>query len=190
MLCEQGFGGGKWVTREKSIGSWSALCRPKKEGGMGFCDIRLFNLAMLAKQGWRLLQEKDSLLYGCFKAKYFPRCCFLEAKDVPNSSFVWKSLMVAQLILKKDCCWRVGDGSSIRALQDKWIPNYTMNRILHMPSKVDRELWVCDLTNWACHDWDRERIGSMFHREEAKAIYYIPLSKRHLSDSILWMPKN
>ena len=75
------------------------------------------------------------------------------------------------------------------ALQDKWIPNYTMNRILHMPSKVDRELWVCDLTNWACHDWDRERIGSMFHREEAKAIYYIPLSKRHLSDSILWMPK-
>ena len=76
------------------------------------------------------------------------------------------------------------------ALQDKWIPNYTMNRILHMPSKVDRELWVCDLTNWACHDWDRERIGSMFHREEAKAIYYIPLSKRHLSDSILWMPKN
>ena len=127
--------------------SWRVLCQPKKEGGMGFRDIRLFNLAMLAKQGWCLLQEKDSLLYGCFKAKYFPRCSFLEAKDVPNSSYVWKSLIAAQPILKKGCCWRVGDGFSIRALQDKWIPNYTMNSILHMPSKVDRELWVCDLTN-------------------------------------------
>ena len=83
---------------------------------MDFHDIRLFNLAMLAKQGSRLLQEKDSLLYGCFKAKYFPRCSFLEAKDVPNSSFVWKSLMATQPILKKGCCWKVGDGSSIQAL--------------------------------------------------------------------------
>ena len=55
--------------------------------------------------------------------------------------------MATQPILKKGCCWRVGDGFSIRALQDKWIPNYTMNRILHMTSEVDRELRVCDLIN-------------------------------------------
>lgn len=55
---------------------------------MGFRDIRCFNLAMLAKQGWRLLHDNGSLLYECFKAKYFPRGNFLEAIDVPNSSFV------------------------------------------------------------------------------------------------------
>lgn len=71
---------------------------------MGFHDIRLFNLAMLAKQRWRLLQEKNSLLYGCFKVKYFPRCSFLEARDVPNSSYAWKSFITAQPILKKGCC--------------------------------------------------------------------------------------
>ena len=77
------------------------LSQPKREGGMGFCAIRDFNVAMLAKQGWRLLQDHGSLLYGCFKDRYFPRSTFLEASDVPNSSYVWKSLIAAQPILKK-----------------------------------------------------------------------------------------
>lgn len=44
--------------------SWDKLVIPKKEGGMGFHDLRAFNLAMLMKQGWRLLQEDDSLYIG------------------------------------------------------------------------------------------------------------------------------
>ena len=92
---------------------WNILSQPKKEGGIGFRELRSFNLAILAKQGWRLIQEQGSLLYGYFKVRYFPRGSFLEAIDVPNSSYVWKSLMAAQPILKNGCCWTVGDGSSI-----------------------------------------------------------------------------
>ena len=62
---------------------------------MGFRDLQDFNLAMLAKQGWRLIQEKDSLLYRFFKAWYFLQFNFLDASDVPKNSYVWKSLMVA-----------------------------------------------------------------------------------------------
>ena len=75
--------------------NWGFLTLPKKEGRMGFKDLRSFNLAILAKQGWRLLQDKSSLLYSYFKAKYFLRCDFLEATDCQNSSYVWKSLLAA-----------------------------------------------------------------------------------------------
>ena len=69
--------------------SWSSLTISKKEGGMGFQDLRSFNLAMLAKQGWRLIHENGSLLSLCFKAKYFPRCHFLDAAVPLNCSYVW-----------------------------------------------------------------------------------------------------
>ena len=97
---------------------------------MGFRDIRSFNLAMLAKQGWRLMQGKDSLLLSCFKAKYFPRCGFLEAVDVPNSSFIWKSILAAQEILERGHCWRVGNGLGIRVTKDRWIPKHPTNKVI------------------------------------------------------------
>ena len=113
----------------------------KNEGGMGFRDLRLFNLAMLGKQGWRLIYEKDSLFYKCFKARYFPRCQFLDATLSPNSSFVWRSILAAMPILKSGCCWRVGNSEEIRVRNDKWIPNYPSNKVLH-PVVEEVEDWV------------------------------------------------
>ena len=43
----------------------------KKEGGMGFRDIRSFNLVMLAKQGWRLLRTKALFCIVVLKQNIF-----------------------------------------------------------------------------------------------------------------------
>ena len=63
---------------------WEKLTLSKKEGGMGFRDLRAFNLAMLAKQGWRLLHDNNYLVYQCLKSKYFPRTHLFDAKESPK----------------------------------------------------------------------------------------------------------
>ena len=53
-----------WLSKAK-------LIKPKCEGGIGFHDLQLFNKALLAQQGWRLLQHPQSLVHRFLKAKYF-----------------------------------------------------------------------------------------------------------------------
>ena len=86
---------------------------------MGFKNLKLFNLALLAKQEWILQVGYDSLVYRILKAKYFPRCDFIHASIGNNPSYTWQSIMAAQNLVKEDLRWRVGNGASIRIWEDR-----------------------------------------------------------------------
>ncbi|XP_019177733.1 PREDICTED: uncharacterized protein LOC109172938 [Ipomoea nil] len=49
--------------------AWDRMCVPKKHGGMGFKRLHEFNLALLGKQGWRMLTCPESLVARIFKAR-------------------------------------------------------------------------------------------------------------------------
>ena len=68
------------------------MCKSKWEGGMGFRDLHAFNLAMLAKQGWRMLADPCSLMAQLYKAKYFPNNDVLSAKIGCCPSYAWRSI--------------------------------------------------------------------------------------------------
>ena len=80
-----------WDQREKKRKlawlAWEKMCMPKSEGGMGFKDLKAFNLAFLAKQGWRLTQNTKSLAHRVLKARYFLNSNFLEAQIGKNPSY-------------------------------------------------------------------------------------------------------
>jgi len=70
-------------------------------GVMGFKNLKFFNLVLLAKQGWRLQLAQDSLVFRVLKAKYFPRCDYIHASLGHNPSYTWRSIMVAQDLVKE-----------------------------------------------------------------------------------------
>ncbi|KAB2096496.1 hypothetical protein ES319_A01G111900v1, partial [Gossypium barbadense] len=89
--------------------SWDTLCVPKKGGGMGFHNLRCFNLALLGKQEWWcLLSNLNSLSSHYFKAKYFPYCFFIEASEGRNPSYVWRSICAEKGLVNRGSRWRVG----------------------------------------------------------------------------------
>ena len=80
--------------------SWEKLCSPKVDGEMGFRDLKAFNLALLAKQGWQILKNLDSLVYKVFKAKYFAETTFLEAQMGRKTLHIWRSILSAREVIK------------------------------------------------------------------------------------------
>ena len=103
------------IAREK-------MCTLKVEGGMGFKDLKAFNLALLAKQGWRITQDSVSLAHRVLKAKYFPDSNFLEAQLGKNPSYTWRSLVAARGVLNRGLRWNTGNGQKARIWTDGWIP--------------------------------------------------------------------
>ncbi|PNX59084.1 hypothetical protein L195_g051236, partial [Trifolium pratense] len=99
----------------------SELFKAKFEGGLGFRDMHMFNMAMLAKQVWRLQTDPDSLLSLCLKAKYYPTTDILHSQPGKNTSYAWQSIHQAIRIIKKGSCWKVGDGRSIDIWEDNWV---------------------------------------------------------------------
>jgi hypothetical protein len=90
---------------------------------MGFRDFHSFNLALLAKQVWRLINDPESLCAQVLRAKYYPQGDILKAGPKEGSSFTWQSILAGLVVVKRGHIWRVGNGESINIWQDPWIPS-------------------------------------------------------------------
>jgi hypothetical protein len=102
--------------------SWDIMLRPKDYGGVGFRGMRIFNQALLARQAWRVLQYPDTLYAQILKAKYYPNGLLLDIVFSGNGSSTWHEIEYGLELLKKGVIWRVGNGATIRAWRDPWIP--------------------------------------------------------------------
>jgi hypothetical protein len=74
--------------------SWEKmkLSKAKGGGGLRFRDLTLFNKALLAKQGWQLMKNLDSLIAWILKAKYYPNSSFLDSSLGSRPSFAWRNI--------------------------------------------------------------------------------------------------
>ncbi|KAA3480252.1 reverse transcriptase [Gossypium australe] len=165
--------------------NWKKLCFLKEDGGLGFRNLANFNIALLAKQGWRLINYPDSLLAQSLKAKYYPNSNFFEARLGSIPSLTWRSVWSAKGLLAKGLCWRVGTGSKISIWNDLWISGKETDRIPNQANNVNIEL-VSDLIDATSRKWKSEVIRDTFASNIAEKIMQIPLSEIAHEDLEVW----
>lgn len=158
---------------------------------MGFKDLRTFNKALLAKQGWRLMQNEDSLLYEIFKARYFPLGKFLDSTLGINPSYVWKCIWEVKEKLAQECRWRVGNRRVIKIQNDICIPGFRQliqsineNEIENKEAKVE-EL-IDNQTKW----WDVSKVRNLLTPAAANEVLKIILNPRKQEDKQVWAYEN
>ena len=77
---------------------------------MGFRDLHAFNLAMLAKQAWRIVKFPHSLVARHYKARNFSDCNFWTAPVSLRPSFSWRSILQSRELLSQGNFSQIGDG--------------------------------------------------------------------------------
>jgi hypothetical protein len=149
--------------------SWENMTKPKKDGGLGFGDLYYFNLAMLAKQSWRILKNSTSLCAQVLAAKYFPDRDLLNAEAKSGISYCWRSILKGIQVLKNGIIWRVGDGYNINIWTDPWLPRDSSRMV---KSRRGNQLLtkVAELIDPISHSWDLQLIQQTFNLEDAKII--------------------
>ena len=161
------------------------MTKPRYMGGLGFRDIELFNLALLARQAWRVLQSPDSLSARILKARYFPATEFLQADLGSRPSQVWRAILDGRDTLKQGIIKRIGTGEATDPWNDNWLPRDGRLRPIaclaaHAPSRVS-EFIDRTLATWNC-----EKLKECFLPMDVEAILNLPLSTRNQQDEWAW----
>lgn len=143
-----------------------------------FRDIHCFNLALLSKQVWRLVDSADSFCASILRPKYFPDGNLRNANLKKGASFTWQrqSIMAGVRTLKLGLIWRVGNGDSI----DIWSPSRKIltRRVRHLLSKVS------DLIDPATGNWNTQLIEQTFWRVDRQRILSFLLSANAAEDFV------
>lgn len=140
---------------------------------MGFRDLRLFNLAMLGKQGWRLIQNPDSLCARVLKGIYFHDSDFMHATRKNHASHTWRAILAGREALSLGLVRRIGDGTTTSIWHDRWLPGHFSGRPLTSPAsmQVDR---VADLMMLS-GGWNSDLIKQLFFDVDVNAILGLPI---------------
>ena len=101
---------------------WKKLCKSREERGIRFMMIHEFNLALLGKQLWRLVQFPYSLVARVLKGKHLRCSTPLRLNTTIRPSYGWTSIMAAKPLVLLEIRQKVQSGNEIRIWKNLWLP--------------------------------------------------------------------
>jgi hypothetical protein len=166
--------------------NWDKLTMRKEYGGMGFRHFFGFNLAMLGKQGWKLLTNQDTIVARIYKAKYYPNTDFLGARLGHNPSYVWRSIFASQVLVRGGQRWRIGNGKNIAVWTDPWLREDKNSVVSSTRVQGTESLKVADLMDPNGVTWNWGLIAELFNEQDKAAIAKLALINREGEDKRIW----
>jgi len=184
-MLSRSTGGGIMMNTRGFIGRNGGSCAYQKiKGCMGFRDLQSFNLAILAKQVWRLLCDPDSLCARVLRARYYLDGNLLKARMRNGSSYTWQNILAGLECFKQGYIWRVGDGSRINIWEDHWISG-SHNLKIQTARRNNLVSIVDELINQITSSWDVDLVKAIFWPTDVHWILQIPLTFGR-EDSVAW----
>jgi hypothetical protein len=165
--------------------SWEAMTRPKHDGGLGFRDMELFNLALLARQAWRLLINPNTLSAKVLKAIYYPDTDILKAELGPRPSKIWRAITEGNEVLQLGLIKRIGTGQNTKVWEDNWLPRDTRLRPI-TATAVDPPILVSELIDQTNRSWNIQTLETFFLPIDIEVILSIPLGTVRHIDQWAW----
>ncbi|GAU18647.1 hypothetical protein TSUD_124800 [Trifolium subterraneum] len=186
MLNAFWWGGGSHNNKGIHWLAWDKLACPKAKDGLGFHKFEAFNMAMVAKQAWNIIQNPESLAAKLIKARYFPRSSLLEASLGYNPSYAWRSIWKAKQILLHGCRWRIGSGDRVRVMYDPWLRGNGDRWVTSPQVECVYDLFVKDLLLENYKAWDIAKIRNLFLGPVVEEIIATPLISSVKEDKVIW----
>lgn len=178
---------GSAATRGMAWSSSGPLCRSKAQGGLGFRDLRSFNLALLEKQCWRLITYPDSLLGRILQARYFSNTSFFEAETGGRPSATWRSILLVGPFFQEGLRVRIGNSFSTTIWHNAWVKEDGNFRVITPQTPASFfPFKVADLIDPMTGTWDREMLERTFWPVDHSLVLSTPTGGPSMDDLLVW----
>lgn len=135
------------------------------------------------------MNSPNSLVARLYKSKYYTRCDCMLASKGSQSSFVWRSVHEAQLVLTEGCRWMIGDRSHINVFDERWMVDRSIITEADSPH-FNLFLRVLDLLEVGSKNCDANLINHLSVPSIEGQVLKTPLFTMVDSDQRLWWPES
>jgi hypothetical protein len=149
---------------------------------VGFRDLKSFNLAMIATQGWNIMIKSHTLVAKLYIARYFPKSSLFNSCIGHNPSYAWRGIWKTRHILMNGCRWTIGSGTNIKVMSDPWLRGKEGAWIQSPQPQGAFNFTVNDLMVPNAKIWDKRKIESIFPSDVVNQILDICLY-------LIWLTK-
>lgn len=113
--------------------AWFLVYNPTNPGGLGIRNLRLWNLAFMAKLGWKILNNPNKLWIRIFIDKYLQRDSFMNCHPSSTFSPIWRENLKGRSILSKGLMALIGNGHSVSLWFHRWVGESPLVDIIISP---------------------------------------------------------